>query len=71
MLHCKFYLTAHNMPNATKVFVGNVSLEQVSRNIEEAMLDEHWKMVVHDEMKAFHDNNTWEQTTLPDGKKTV
>jgi hypothetical protein len=35
------------------------------------MLDEHWKLTVYDEMKAFHDNNTWELTTLPDGKKTV
>jgi hypothetical protein len=35
------------------------------------MLDEHWKMVVYDEMKALHNNNTWELTTLPDEKKTV
>jgi len=38
---------------------------------EEAMLDEHWKMVVYDEMKALQNNNTWELTTLPDEKKTV
>jgi len=25
---------------------------------EEAMLDEHWKMVVYDEMKALQNNNT-------------
>ena len=35
------------------------------------MLDEHWKIVVYDEMKALQNNNTWELTTLPDGKKTV
>jgi hypothetical protein len=28
-------------------------------------------MVVYDEMKALHNNNTWELTTLPDEKKTV
>jgi len=38
---------------------------------EEAMLNEHWKMVVYDEIKALQNNNTWELTTLPDGKKTV
>jgi hypothetical protein len=29
------------MSDATKVFMGKVSSEQVTRNIEEAMLDEH------------------------------
>jgi len=40
------------MLDAAKVFIGKVSSEQVPRNIEEAMLDEHWKMVVYDEIKA-------------------
>jgi hypothetical protein len=48
------------MSDATKVFIWKVSLEQVPRNIEEAMLDEHWKMVIYDEIKALQDNNTWE-----------
>jgi len=54
-----------------KSFMRKVSLKQVPRNIKEAMLDEHWKMTVYNEMKALQDNNTWELTTLPYGKKTV
>jgi len=42
------FILAHNMSDAIKVFIWKVSLEQVPRNIEEAMLDEHWKMVVYD-----------------------
>jgi len=59
------------MSDTTKVFMGKVSSEQVTRNIEEAMLDEHWKIVVYDEMKALQNNNTWELTTLSNGNKTV
>jgi len=35
------------------------------------MLDEHWKIVVYDEMKGLQNNNTWELTTFPYGKKIV
>jgi len=35
------------------------------------MLDEHWKMVVYDEMKALQNNNTWELTILPNEKKQL
>jgi hypothetical protein len=59
------------MLDAAKVFIGKVSSEQVPRNIEEAMLDEHWKMVVYDEIKALQNNNIGEVTILPDRKKTV
>jgi len=59
------------MSDAAKVFMGEVSSKQIPQNIEEAMLDEHWKMVVYDEMKALQENNTWKLPTLLDGKKTV
>jgi hypothetical protein len=59
------------MSDATKVFMGKVYSKQVPQNIEEAMLDEHWKIVVYDEMKTLQNNNTWELTTFPDGKKMV
>jgi hypothetical protein len=59
------------MLDAAKVFIGKVSSEHVPRNIEEAMLDEHWKMVVYDEIKALQNNNIGEVTILPDRKKTV
>jgi len=65
------FISAYNMSDATKVFMGKVSSEQVPQNIEEAMLDEHWKIVVYDEMKALQNNNTWELTILSNGKKTV
>ena len=65
------FISANNMSNETKVFMGKVSSEHVPRNIEEAILNEHWKIAVYDEMKALQNNNTWELTTLPDGKKTV
>jgi hypothetical protein len=65
------FISAHNMSDATKVFMGKVSSEQVPQNIEEAMLDEHWKIVVYDEMKILQNNNTWELTTFPYGKKIV
>jgi hypothetical protein len=35
------FISAHNMSDAVKVFMGKVSSEQVPRNIEEPMLDEH------------------------------
>ena len=59
------------MSDEAKVFMGKVSSEQVPRNIEEAILYEHWKIAVYDEMKALQNNNTWELTTLPDRKKPV
>ena len=40
------------MSDAAKVFMEKISSEQVPRNIEEAMLDEYWKITVYDEMKA-------------------
>ena len=46
------FISAHNMSDAAKVFMEKISSEQVSRNIEEAMLDEYWKITVYDEMKA-------------------
>ena len=52
------FILAHNMSDATNVFIGKVSSEQLLWNIEKAMLDEHWKSVVYDEMKALRDNNT-------------
>jgi hypothetical protein len=32
--------------------MGKVSSKQVPQNIEEAMLDKQWKIVVYDEMRA-------------------
>jgi len=35
------FISANNMSDAVKVFMGKVSSEQVPQNIEEPMLDEH------------------------------
>jgi dephospho-CoA kinase len=39
--------------------------------LEEAITDPKWREAMNEEMSALLKNNTWEVTSLPDGKKVV
>lgn len=43
----------------------------VSRNVQEALKDPKLNVVVHKEMRALIDNDTWNVVNLPENKKTV
>ncbi|KAL0548871.1 hypothetical protein IC582_013348 [Cucumis melo] len=40
-------------------------------NFEEALQNDKWKIAMDEEIKAIKKNNTWELSTLPNGKKAV
>ncbi|KAL4560354.1 hypothetical protein LXL04_032504 [Taraxacum kok-saghyz] len=54
-----------------KKFALSVSEIQVPKNIQEATSDKRWADAVNEEIKALQENNTWECTHLPQGKRTV
>ena len=39
--------------------------------MENSCFDLEWKKAMDEEMKALHDNNTWEPVELPKGKQAV
>ena len=49
----------------------NVDSVKIPKNIEEALESVEWTRAVMEEMKALKNNETWEVSDLPKGKKTV
>ena len=40
-------------------------------DVEQALGEEKWRMAMEEEMKAIHDNKTWELTSLPPSQKAI
>jgi len=44
---------------------------EIPKNIQEALQDPKWKVVMDEEMRALLENKTWEVVDFPQGKKIV
>ncbi|GKB53711.1 ribonuclease H-like domain-containing protein [Tanacetum coccineum] len=60
-------------PNKYNEFVVDSKLNKAFelRNYREACKDQHWIEAMNKEMKALYDNDTWEITELPLGRKSI
>ena len=58
-------------PQEHLVFINNLDQEYIPKTYEEAMKLDDWRYSVGDEINAMIMNDTWYETELPKGKKTV
>ncbi|XP_040948287.1 uncharacterized protein [Gossypium hirsutum] len=65
------FVSYGNLSKSYKAFVTNVDSIKIPKNIEEALESAEWRQAVMEEMKALKNNETWEVSDLPKGKKTV
>ena len=65
------YISYSNLSHNYKTFTTNISKLVVPRNIQEALDEPSWKLVVFEEMNALKKNGTREVVDLPREKKVV
>ncbi|KAM2392165.1 hypothetical protein ACFX1X_035690 [Malus domestica] len=65
------YVSCNGLASDRKILVDNMEAIQVPTRVEEALKDPKWANAMDEEMLALQKNNTWEVTSLPEGKKTV
>ncbi|KAG8491054.1 hypothetical protein CXB51_014208 [Gossypium anomalum] len=65
------FVSYGNLSKSYKAFVTNVDSVKTQKNIEEALESAKWRQAVMEEMKALKNNETWEVSDLPKGKKTI
>lgn len=54
-----------------KAFTTTLTETQIPKTIQEALSQEKWNKAVMEEVQALEKNQTWEYTSLPEGKKSV
>ncbi|KAB2632563.1 polyprotein (retrotrasposon protein) [Pyrus ussuriensis x Pyrus communis] len=65
------YVSCNGLAPERKTLVDNMEATRVPTRVEEALKDQKWANAMDEEMLALQKNNTWEVTSLPEGKKTV
>ncbi|KAH9668313.1 hypothetical protein KPL70_021366 [Citrus sinensis] len=65
------FLTCTKLSSGFRAFIAKIDSVVVPKNIHEAFKDPKWEKAVQEEMRALHDNGTWEVVDLPKGKKVV
>ena len=65
------YVNCENYSVQHRTFLAAVFSGHEPRTFREAMQDDGWKEAMQKEIRALEDNNTWEMTELPPGKKAL
>ncbi|KAL2928646.1 Retrovirus-related Pol polyprotein from transposon RE2 [Bienertia sinuspersici] len=65
------YVNCDNFSMPHRAFLSAVLSGNEPRSFREAMQDEGWREAMQKEIRALEDNNTWEMTDLPTGKKAL
>ena len=65
------YLSYHRLSDNHKAFTSKIINPCIPKNIQEALNDLNWKLVVIEEINASKQNGTWDIVDLPEDKKTV
>ena len=63
------YISYSNLSDNYRALTINISILVAPRNIQEALDEPSWKLVVFEEMNALKKNGTWEVVDLPREKK--
>ncbi|KAG7588044.1 GAG-pre-integrase domain [Arabidopsis suecica] len=59
------------VPQDHQAFLSKISLVKIPDSYEEAMQTKEWRDAVKEEIGAMQRNHTWDEETLPSGKRTV
>ena len=65
------FVSYQKLSHSYSTFTTNLSGIDIPSNIQEAVKDKKWVDAINDELRALHNNQTWELVKLPNGKKTV
>ncbi|GJV49096.1 putative RNA-directed DNA polymerase [Tanacetum coccineum] len=65
------FVSYSNLSSENLCFATELNKAFEPRNYREACKDQHWIEAMNKEMKALYDNDTWEITELPLGRKSI
>lgn len=65
------FLSSQSFSPTYQAYVMAITKGYEPRNYEEAVLDEHWRLAVREEIDACEESGTWTVEVLPPGKKAL
>lgn len=65
------FLSSQQFSPTYQTYVMAITKGYEPRNYEEAVLDEHWRLAVREEIDACEESGTWTVEVLPPGKKAL
>lgn len=65
------YVTFKKFPPSHRNFLTSLNTIDIPKSLSEALSNENWRLAMKHEMQALENNQIWEITDLPVGKRTV
>ncbi|GJZ76996.1 ribonuclease H-like domain-containing protein [Tanacetum coccineum] len=65
------FVNYKNLGSETFFFITELNKNIEPKSFWEASKDQHWVVAMNNEMNALYNNNTWEITKLPKGRKAI